>query len=380
MRESGRMAEINGYVAQGYEAVRQAFADNFTDRGDVGACTSLVVRGETVVDLWGGHADAERTKPWEEDTIINVWSSTKTMMFLTCLLLMDRGELDPYAPVSRYWPEFAANGKGKVEVRHLMSHTAGLPSFTEPVTEADFWDHDKCAALLAAQAPWWEPGTKSGYHAITQGYLLGEVVKRITGVSLGTFFRTELAEPLGADFHIGTGPEHDHRIALVIPATQPLHDLPPGSIAERTFTRPPIHPSWSWTIPWRRCESPAGNGHGNARSMARVQSVLSHGGEIDGKRFLSEATCRRVFEVQSEGFDECLVRNVKFGLGYGLETPENPVGPGACYWGGWGGSLVVNDLDHRYTFAYAMNRMGEGTQGDERAGALLTAAMPTITG
>ena len=163
MRESRCMAEINGHVTPGYEAVREAFAANFADRGDVGACTSLVVRGETVVDLWGGHADAERTKPWEQDTIINVWSSTKTMMFLTCLLLMDRGELDPYAPVSRYWPEFAANGKDKVEFRHLMAHMAGLSGFTEPVTEAERFNTANVEAREVAKR---EADTKAKTKAI----------------------------------------------------------------------------------------------------------------------------------------------------------------------------------------------------------------------
>jgi len=369
------MTDIHGTCTDEFTGVRDAFAANF-DRGEeVGASVCLVIDGEKVVDLWGGHSDVACTTPWQEDTIINVWSTTKTMMFLTCLMLIDRGELDPGAPVARYWPEFAANGKEKVEVRHLMAHMAGLSGWTEPITEADLWDHDKCATLLAAQAPWWEPGTASGYHAITQGYLIGEVVKRVTGQSLGTFFAKEIAVPLGADFHIGTSPEHDHRVALVIPAVEPLPtNIEPGSIAARTFGNPPMDPRFAHSIEWRRCESAAANGHGNARSVARVQSVLSHGGEVDGVRLLSEQTCRRVFEVQIDNVDLVLQTPTKLGLGYGLATPDRPIGPSACFWGGWGGSLVINDLDTRMTFAYVMNRMGEGTLGDDRAASMLMAA------
>jgi CubicO group peptidase (beta-lactamase class C family) len=370
------MTEIHGTCTDQFAPVREAFAANFERGEEVGASACVIVDGEKVVDLWGGHADAAQTKPWEEDTIINVWSTTKTMMFLTCLILTDRGELDPYAPVSRYWPEFAANGKEKVEVRHLMSHSAGLSGWTEPVTEQDLWNHEKCAALLGAQAPWWGPGTASGYHAITQGYLLGELVKRVTGQTLGTFFEKEIAGPLGADFHIGTGPEHDHRVALVIPAEAGLPpDLDPTSIAARTFLNPPMDARIAHTIEWRRCESPAANGVGNARSVAQVQSVLSHGGEVNGVRLLSEATCRRVFEEQSFGMDLVLGMPIRFGLGYGLPSPDQPIGgPGACFWGGWGGSIAVNDLDQRLTVTYVMNKMGEGTVGDLRGGSILLAA------
>ena len=173
----------------------------------------VVHDGETVVDIWGGTIDDDGT-PWAEDTIINVWSTTKTMTFLTALLLADRGELDFHAPVARYWPEFAANGKEAIEVRHLMAHTAGLSGWEEPIEEADLYDWEKATSLLAAQAPLWEPGTASGYHALTQGYLVGEVIRRVTGgTTVGQLFAKEIAGPLGADFHIGTGPEHDHRVA-----------------------------------------------------------------------------------------------------------------------------------------------------------------------
>ena len=227
-----------------------------------------------VVDLWGGTATFDTGEhDWQEDTIINVWSTTKTMAALCCLILADRGELDLYEPIATYWPEFAANGKESVATRHVLSHSAGLSGWDEPLTKEDMLDHDKLVALHAAQAPWWEPGSASGYHAISQGFLLGEIVKRVSGRSLGTFFADEVAGPLGADFHIGTGPEHDARVAHVIPpaaatAEAATGDLDPTSIAMRTMMNPPLVAEYSSTKEWRRAEIPAAGGHGNARSVA----------------------------------------------------------------------------------------------------------------
>ena len=363
------MAEIQGRCDARFEGVRDVLAANLDAGKDVGASVAVVHDGELVVDLWGGTIDDAGT-PWAEDTIINVWSTTKTMTALCALLLADRGELDLHAPVARYWPEFAAEGKGGVEVRHLLGHTAGLPGWDEPLEIEDLYDWEKATTRLAAQAPWWEPGTASGYHAITQGYLVGEVVRRVTGVSLGRFFADELAGPLGADFHIGTGPEHDHRVAEVIPPEHPLGDadLSVDTIPARTFRNPPLDAAASQTVPWRRAEIPAAGGHGNARSVARVQSVLSHGGEVDGTRYLSAAGCDAVFEQQAQGTDLVLGVPLCLGVGYGINSEELPIAPNprACFWGGWGGSIVINDLDARLTVAYVMNRMGEGTTGDDR--------------
>src|SRR5215211_3452351 len=214
------MVDIYGTCDERFAAVRDAFGVNFDKGFDVGASVAVVVEGEIVVDLWAGSVDEERTAPWERDTIVNVWSTTKTMTALCALMLADRGEPDFAAPAARYWPDFAANGKEAVEVRHLMSHTAGLPGWQEPMATADLYDWDKATSLLAAQAPWWEPGTASGYHALTQGYLVGEVVRRITGKTLGTFFAEEVATPLGADFHIGLEAKHDGRVAPVIPPSE----------------------------------------------------------------------------------------------------------------------------------------------------------------
>lgn len=372
---------LHGTIKPGFEAVGEAFLANFADGFELGASVSVVHRGETVVDIWAGHTDLDRTTEWQRDTITNVWSSTKTMMFLVLLELADKGALSLHDPVRAHWPEFAANGKESVTVAHLMAHTAGLPGWDRPMQPSDFYDHDLCASALAAQAPWWEPGTASGYHAISQGYLIGELVRRVTGVSLGTYFRTTFAEPLGADFHIGTPAECDARISNVIPpAPLALGGADPGSIPVRTFGNPVIDAAQSWETGWRRCESAAANGHGNARSLALLQSIVSHGGEAGGRRFLGAAGVERLFEVQAEGTDLVLGMPAKFGMGYGLNSENVPISPNprACFWGGWGGSLVVNDLDAQMTFAYVMNRMGAGTVGDLRSAGPLMATYAAI--
>jgi CubicO group peptidase (beta-lactamase class C family) len=372
------MTELHGTCDDRFTPVREAMQANFDRGADVGASVSVVVAGEPVVDLWGGTIDDTGT-PWERDTITNVWSTTKTMTALCALVLADQGELDVHAPVARYWPEFAANGKENVEVAHLLGHTAGLPGFDEPITEDTYCDWDRCTSLLAAQAPWWEPGTASGYHAITQGYLVGEVVRRITGQSLGSFFAKEVAGPLGADFFIGLPPEADDRVANVIPPP-PFPEAPEGSIVARVLGNPPMRAEFSWTTPWRRAEVPAANGHGNARSVARVQSVLANGGEVDGIRLLSEKGCELVFEEQARGTDLVLGVPIRLGIGYGLTGDEVPLSPNArtCFWGGWGGSIIVIDLDARMAVAYMMNRMGEGTIGDDRGLGIVMAAYASL--
>ncbi|GGL06052.1 serine hydrolase [Sphaerisporangium melleum] len=360
------MVEIHGECTGRFEVVREALAAILAD--DLGASVAVHLDGEPVADIWGGYADEARTVPWERDTITNVWSTTKTMTALCALILADRGDLDLAAPVAKYWPEFAAAGKQDVLVRHLLSHTAGLPGWDEPMTAEDLYDWEKATSRLAAQAPRWEPGTRAGYHAITQGYLVGEVVRRVTGRTLGTFFAEEVAGPLGADFHIGLPAEHDHRVAQIVP--------PPPNGEERA--NPPLNPAEANTLPWRRAEIPAANGHGNARSVGEVQSVLACGGTARGVRLLSPEGCERVFEEQFRGTDEVLGAPMRYGMGYGLDTGGFP-GPRTCFWGGWGGSLVVNDLDARMTVAFMMNRMAGDTLGDTRAITIVTAAYEALS-
>ena len=227
--------QTNGTCNPAFEAVRDAFLANFDAGGELGACVAATVNGEPVVDLWAGLA-ASDGRPWEHDTIVNVYSSTKTMASLCVLMLADRGKLDLDAPVATYWPEFAHNGKGGILVSHVMAHSAGLPRFAPPLQVTDLYDWTKCCNNLAAQAPWWQPGTGVGYHAVTQGYLQGELVRRIDGRTLGTFFREEIAGPLGADFHIGLDAGHDHRVAELVPPPHLFCEAyvgEPGSVAAR---------------------------------------------------------------------------------------------------------------------------------------------------
>jgi CubicO group peptidase (beta-lactamase class C family) len=364
---------VNGFCANQFGEVQDTLAASLERGEDMGAAVAVYVDGEPVVDIWGGHLDEQRSRAWEQDTIVNVWSVTKTMTALCALLLADRGDLDLYAPVARYWPEFAAAGKGAVEVRHLLSHTSGLYTWTEELTVADLYDWEKLTDLLARQEPAWEPGTQSGYHSLTQGYLVGEVVRRITGRTLGAFFAQEVAGPLGADFHIGFGAEHDHRVAPVIDALGWGENG--GPYSGPLWNPAKFRPADTWSPLWRRAEVPAANGHGNARSVAAVQSLLACGGEVLGVRLLSDATCAKVFEEQSYGPDRRLDRVLRFGMGYGLPSAELPMGPNprTCFWGGFGGALVVVDVDARLTVSYVMNRMTPDTFGGGRGATVLKA-------
>lgn len=356
------MARIDGYYDERFAAVREALVTNLDSGADVGASVAVYLEGEPVVDLWGGETHAG---PWRRDTITNVWSITKTMTALSALVLADRGELDFHAPVAKYWPEFAAAGKSGVEVRHLMGHTSGLGTWTEPMTVADLYDWEKATSLLAAQEPAWEPGTRSGYHALTHGYLVGEVVRRITGRTLGTFFREEIAEPLGADFHIGLPASCDDRVANVIP-----QDSTPAR------SNPPLTADVTWTKEWRRAEIPAAGGHGNARSVAQVQTVLAAAG---GHELLSASGCERVLEQQSDGQDPFLGMDLRFGMGYALPSRSLPLPtPRSCAWGGWGGSIVVVDLENHLTVAYVMNRMTGDLRVDGRGAGIVLAAYTSL--
>lgn len=374
------MAEIHGNCDSRFSALRDILSTNIDSGDDVGASVAVVWNGEMVVDLWGGWVDKEHSAPWGRDTITNVWSSTKTQMALCALMLVDRGLLDLDAPVATYWPEFAANGKEKVLVRHLLSHTSGVSGWDQPITVEDLYDWEKSTAKLAAQAPWWEPGAHSGYHALNQGHLVGEVIRRITGKKLGQFFRDEVAGPLGLDFHIGLAPSEFGRVSNVIPPPPIPIDMTaidPNSIVVKTFTGPGPSAEESWTPAWRQADIGAANGHGNARSLAWSQSAISNGGVVQGRRLLSQATIDNIFRVQADGTDPVLMVPVKFGIGYALpneSVPHLPTDRRACFWGGWGGSSVVNDLDLNLTVVYVMNNMLEGLVGDHRGASLVSAA------
>jgi CubicO group peptidase (beta-lactamase class C family) len=372
---------VQGHCDPRFQGVRDAFEANFKRGAEAGASVAITLDGEMVVDLWGGASDGAGTKPWERDTITFTASTTKTATAISALLLADRGELDVDAPVARYWPKFAQNGKSGVLVRHCLGHTAGLAGFDEPLTLDDLYDWEKMTGVLERQALWWEPGTASGYHGMTQGFLVGEVIRRITGQSVGQFFAQEIARPLGADYHIGLAPQHDHRLADSIPPATPetAPGLAPDSISVRAYANPPI-PRERWgEVAFRRAEIPAGNGVGNARAVARFNTLMSCGGEAFGLRLMSREGARRVLYQQSDGPDLVFIAPVKFGLGFALALMGMDFkGHEVCFWGGSGGSLIVNDLDARMTVAYVMNKLEGSPFGDARNASILKAAYQAL--
>ena len=314
-----------------------------------------------------------RVIPWSEHTITNVWSSTKTVTSLAALMLADRGELDVDAPVAAYWPEFAANGKQGVLVRHLMSHSSGVSGLDQPAVVEDLYDWQKATSRMAAQAPWWEPGTASGYHALNYGHLAGELVRRISGKPLKQFVAEEIAGPLGADFQIGAAEGDWARIAGVVPPPPlpfDLEALGPDSPAAKTLTGPAIEAGVANTPGWRLADIGAANGHGNARSVARIMSVVSRGGQAGGVRLLGPETIGLIFREQLNGTDLVLGVPLRLGIGYGLPRPDLlPWLPDEkiCFWGGWGGSMIIMDTGRRMTISYMMNKMAPGIIGSDRS-------------
>ena len=363
---SDHPAVLGGTCSARFDALRELFAAKLEAGEDLGASLAVNIDGEMVVDLWGGWADVARTVPWTENTIACVFSTTKTMTTLAALVLVDRGELDVDANVAAYWPEFATRDKAGITVRQLLSHTSGVSGWDPPVVLDDVYDWEKSTARLAAQAPWWEPGAGSGYHSLTYGHLIGEVIRRITGQRLGEFFAAHIAGPLRADFQIGLAPSEFPRVSNVVPPPAlPIPDLTQldhNSVVYKTYTGPAVETDmkWSWTERWRSADIGAANGHGNARSVARIQSAVACGGEVAGVRLLSPKTINRIFGVQSNTVDRVLGIQIKWGLGYGLPWPEVlPFVPEGrqCFGTGAGGSLVIADADRRLTVAYVMNKM-----------------------
>lgn len=373
------MTELNGHCDARFDKVADALAQAISSGEEVGAAIAIDVGGQSVVDIWGGYADAAKTRPWTEDTIVNVWSSTKNITALAGLMVIDRGLIDATTPVAEVWPEFAANGKEHIEFRHLLSHSSGVSGWEQPVVVDDIFDWEKSTGMLAAQAPWWEPGTASGYQALNHGHLIGEVVRRVSGTPLKRFVAEEIAGPLGADFQIGAAAADTDRIADLIFAPDPMEGLPPvGEWSEamiKTFTGPAPDPSVALTEVWRAADIGAANGHTNARALAKILSAISLGGTVDGVQLLRPETVERIFEVQVDGPDHVLAgHHIRFGLGYGLPSPAIPFIPDGkiATWGGWGGSWETMNPDTGTTIAYVMNKMGPGIEGSERTARYLT--------
>ncbi|KAL7801080.1 beta-lactamase/transpeptidase-like protein [Trichoderma afarasin] len=378
------MAQIHGHLDPKFEELRTLFQKNLDSKADVGASISLNIDGKDMVDIWGGFADEERTQPWESDTIVGVWSSTKGLASLALLMLIDRGLVDADAKVAKYWPEFAANGKQDIEIRHILSHTSGLSAWEEQVTMDDVCDQDGAAAKLAAQAPLWEPGTASAYHIVTFGVLIAEVVKRVTGKPLKQFVAEEIAGPLKADFQIGLLDKDIPRVSNNIPhkGTPPPRPVPEeGSVAFKTFTNPALDANMLKSETIRKADLSSFNGFTNARAMNRIFSVLALGGEVNGVRLLSQKTIELIFREQSNGPDLAAGMDMRWGIGYALGgsglvnfMPSGRVG----VWGGWGGSLFVFDADRKLTFTYAMNQMSHQIMADGREGDYLRAVYKAL--
>ncbi len=372
--------EVHGTHDKAFEPVRRAFEENFTEHGELGAAVSVVVDGKAVVDLWAGHADASRDRPWERDTIVNVYSTTKGMAALCGHILADRGQLDFEAPVVEYWPEFGQAGKETMPVAYLFSHQAGLYAVTAELKGDEALDWDTMTGLLAAQEPLWTPGEKQGYHAVTFGYLVGEIVRRISGRTIGAFLADEVTGPLGVDFLIGTPAGEDHRIAdMQQPApppadapASPLND-PDGPFARATRMRSNLDVN---SREWRAAEIPSSNGHGNARALARIYGALARGGEIDGVSLLSAEAIKRAAAERVSSHDEVLPMATRRSLGYMLPLGDlDQRGPNAFGHAGMGGSLGYADPDTKLGFGYVMNQMWSGgmMSPDPRAGSLVKA-------
>ena len=364
--------EIRGYCEERFEPVKKVLAQNIESGSDIGTSFAATIDGKFVIDIWGGYTDAAQTREWERDTIVNVFSTTKVMSVLCVLMLIDRGFIDLNSPVANYWPEFSQSGKEQLPVRYLLSHTAGLPGFNKVIKMETLYNWEEIVNILAAQTPSWEPGTRSGYHSITQGYLLGELVRRVTGKTIGTFFREEISDPLNADFYIGLSEQHDSRVADLIappPIPNQLMENNEELRAARGFFNPVLPIEKCLTREWRNAEIPAANGHGNARSVARIGAAIACGGELDGVHLLSLKTIEKAIEEQSYTKDLVIQIPIRWGLGFGLNSKEIRLGRNqrAFCWGGAGGSSLVMDLDEKISYAFVMNKMTNTLLGDARS-------------
>lgn len=389
------MTTIHGEVAAGFEPVREAFAANFAQHGDIGAAVCVYRDGRPVVDLWGGIADPDSGRPWERDTLQLVYSATKGATAAAAHLLAQRGELDLDAPVAEYWPEFAANGKANVPVRWLLSHQAGLVALDQPVPLADALAWQPIADALAAQRPLWAPGTAHGYHGRTFGWLVGEVIRRVSGRTPGRFFADEIAAPLGLDFFIGLPTDKRDRVSRMVYrqpdtdlTTAPPESIPeelremvaawrdPNSLSNRAFaiTHPPEMDFNSPEV--QAAEIPSSNGIGTARSLARMYASLI--GEVDGMRLLTPETLASAIKEQASGTDQVMVMPSRFSCGYMRPTETTPMtGPNAFGHTGRGGSLAFADPEHGVTFGYAMNHIISGSD-DVRAASLVDAVRRSL--
>ncbi|HEY4222502.1 MAG TPA: serine hydrolase domain-containing protein [Myxococcota bacterium] len=368
---------VEGTCDPRFQRVRDELAARIKNGEERGASIAVVERGELVVDLWGGEG-------WTRDTITNVWSITKTACALAVLVLADRKQIDLDLPVAKLWPEFGARGKQDITVKQILSHTSGVSGWDAPFSTEDMFDFERAEAKLAAQEPWWEPGVASGYHLLNYGHLVDALVRRAAQQSLGDFVRRELAHTdggAGIDFHVGLADAEFKRVASLVPPppnSVDLSKLPSDTPAFKTFSSPRMDIAVTQTPAWRRAGIGAAGGHGNARSVALLNSIVTS----ESKR-LSRAMVQRIFEEQADGLDLVLFQPLRFGIGFGLpcaavpHLPHLPHGR-IAFWGGYGGSVVVNDVDRGITFAYVMDKMSGKIIGSTRATAYTQALYASL--
>jgi CubicO group peptidase (beta-lactamase class C family) len=372
------LVPLNGFYDPKFQPVLDAFVENYRREDEVGSTVSVVVDGRTVVDLWGGWKDGGRKHEWQHDTIVCMMSVSKGITGLAFSLLVDRGLVDVDEPVAKYWPEFGCNGKEELPVRFVLDHRAGLPIITDPLRPGAIYDHQAICKALAAQAPLWKPGTVAAYHIHTQGYLLGEIIRRVTGKTVGVFLREQIAEPLGADYMIGGLLAHDHaRCAEVMPNMEArlfaAREAETDTLRSKAFVQNPAEP-WPVTLnsrAWREAEIASGNGHGNARGVARIYGAFARGGELDGVRLTRRASIEALIVEQHNITEVMQERPYHQALGILLNTPEAVyMGPNRRSFGhhGIGGSIGFADPDARIGFSFAVNKMhAVGTNGPRAA-------------
>jgi len=376
--------EVQGRCDTRFKRVRELFEAGFESGAELGAGLNVVVDGREVIDLWGGYADKDRTRPWRRDTLANVYSTTKGITAIAAHQLVERGELDLDAPVARYWPEFAQQGKAEIPVRMLLNHQAGLAAVAKPLAPEDIYDWNTMTRALAEQEPWWTPGTAHGYHALTYGWLVGELVRRVSGMSIGRYVREHIAAPLGAEFWIGLPEELDARTAELTqgpistggPNVFEIMQNEPNGVLAKAFGNPPLLMISPNTRAWRAAELAAANGHTTAPALARIYAALANGGELDGVRILGRETIDRARTEESYGPDRVLTLITRIGLGFFLPPANEPLGPNPRTFGhgGAGGSLGVADPEANVGFGYVMNLMHTGAWlADPRPRALLDA-------
>jgi CubicO group peptidase (beta-lactamase class C family) len=389
--------KLSGQYDSRFALVAEEFERNFTGRDEVGASLCVTLEGETVVDLWGGVADPQTAAAWQEDTISTVFSCTKGATALCAHILASRGQLDIDAPVSDYWPEFATNGKEHATVKMMLDHSVGLPALKTPVRPGGTCDWDYMTGLLAAEEPFWKPGIRNGYHMINFGWTVGEIVRRVSGRSLGQFFREEVAEPLGLEFWIGMPEEHEPRVAPII-AWSPSSPDEIGDFAKAVLADPQGTQALSlfnlggWNPNARECHAAEIGGAGgisNARGLARMYAPLACGGGLDGVQLVDRSCLARMGEISTAtNEDATLLIPTRFALGF-MKSMDNRsrsrgdkdsavMGAHAFGHAGAGGSIGFADPEARMSFSYTMNKMGPGILLNERGQSVVDAAYRSL--